>query len=673
MLSHWNDSDAARCANPLELRVYTSRLLGREPSLVLQGGGNTSVKASAPNLFGEPEQLLYIKGSGWDLKTIEPAGFAPVRLDALQRMAELPALSDAEMVRAQRSAMTDPSAPTPSVEAILHAIIPFPFVDHTHADAVVAISNTPDGERRIREVYGDGVLVVPYVMPGFVLARRVRELTRDLDWKRFEGIVLLNHGIFSFGASARESYERMITLVTKAEEYLVAHGARTAGDADYAEGADCAEKAAQLDVELLGELAALRRAVGNAGGKALVARLERSAAAVSFSKRPDVAEIAGRGPLTPDHVIRTKPLPMVIWEEGGGRWEEEIAGYASRYRDYFARHATAELSCLDPAPRWVIWKGRGFVTFGASAKDAAVVADIARHTSRAIEWAEPLGGWQALPEREQFAVEYWELEQAKLKQQGGTRPPLAGRVALVTGAASGIGRACAEALHAQGAAVLGTDINPAIEQLFQKDGLAGFVADATDRAAVERSVRECVARFGGIDILVSNAGFFSPSQRIGEIDPTIWEQSLALNLTSHLSLLQSAVPYLRLGFEPCVVIIGSKNVPAPGPGAAAYSAAKAGLTQFGRVAALELGKEGIRVNTLHPHLVIDTAVWTPEVLADRAKNYGMTGEQYIRNNLLGVEITTADVANAVVALAGSTFSKTTGAQIPIDGGSDRVV
>ncbi len=320
----------------------------------------------------------------------------------------------------------------------------------------------------------------------------------------------------------------------------------------------------------------------------------------------------------------------------------------------------------------MIWPGRGFVTFGDSAKDAAVVADIARHTGRAIAAAEQLGGWQALPERDQFDVEYWELEQAKLKQ-GGARPPLSGRVALVTGAASGIGRAAAEALHAQGAAVLGTDINPAIERQWQQPGLAGLVADATDRAAVAHCLQECVARFGGIDILVSNAGIFSPSQRIGEIDPKHWEASLALNLTSHLSLLQSAVPYLRLGFEPCVVIIGSKNVPAPGPGAAAYSAAKAGLAQLARIAALELGKDGIRVNTLHPHLVVDTAVWTPEVLADRARNYGMTDEQYVRNNLLGVEITTRDVANAVVALAGPIFAKTTGAQIPIDGGSDRVV
>ena len=665
MLSRWNDAEAARHAGPLELRVYTSRLLGQEAALVLQGGGNTSVKSRAANLFGESEELLYIKGSGWDLKSIEAAGFAPVKLEALRRMAELPALSDAEMVRAQRSAMTNPAAPTPSVEAILHAIIPFTYVDHTHADAVVTISNTPDGERRVREVYGPNVLLVPYVMPGFILAKRVRELTRDLDWKQLEGIVLLNHGIFSFGDSARQSYERMIALVTRAEEYLTGQGASGVSSTD---DQDCT--ADDVDGSVWLELATLRRAVARAAGRAMVARRERSRGAVAFSARPDVAKLAGRGPLTPDHVIRTKPLPLVGAK--GTDWETAVSDYSARYQEYFRRHERPELSCLDPAPRWVIWPGHGFVTFGASTKDAAVVADIARHTSRAIESAEQLGGWQALPERDQFDVEYWELEQAKLKQ-GGAPPPLSGKVALVTGAASGIGRAAAEALHAQGAAVLGTDINPAVEKQWQKDGLAGLVADATDRAAVEHSVTECVARYGGIDILVSNAGIFSPSQRIGAIDAKQWDASLALNLTSHLSLLQSAVPYLRLGFEPCVVIIGSKNVPAPGPGAAAYSAAKAGLTQLARIAALELGKDGIRVNTLHPHLVVDTAVWTPEVLADRAKNYGMTDEQYIRNNLLGVEITTRDVANAVVALAGPWFAKTTGAQIPIDGGSDRVV
>ncbi|MGH7593200.1 MAG: SDR family oxidoreductase, partial [Gemmatimonadales bacterium] len=329
-------------------------------------------------------------------------------------------------------------------------------------------------------------------------------------------------------------------------------------------------------------------------------------------------------------------------------------------------------TCLDPAPRWIVWRNQGVVTLGDSDREAAVTADLARHTARAIQWAEHLGGWRTLTEENLFAIEYWELEQAKLRRSGST-PPLTGKIALVTGAASGIGRAVVDALHAQGAAVAAIDINRAVEQLFRDDGLHGVTADVTNAAAMQHAVAECVSRFGGLDILVSSAGVFSPSQSVEELHPEVWEQSLAVNLSSHLGALQCTIPFLREGFDPCVVIMGSKNVPAPGPGAAAYSVAKAGLTQLARIAALELGRDGIRVNTLHPHLVFDTALWTPQVLAARAGQYGMTVDAYTRNNLLGVEITTRDVANAVLALVGPAFAKTTGAQLPIDGGSDRVI
>ncbi len=659
MQSRWNAADAARCTTPLDLRVYTSRLLGADPALVLHGGGNTSVKASVQNLFGDLEEILYIKGSGWDLATVAAAGFAPVRLDVLRRMADLPSLTDTDMVRVQRAAMIDPNAPTPSVEAILHAIIPFTFVDHTHADAVVTVSNTPGGARRIHEIYGDTVLVVPYVMPGFVLARAVRELTRATDWEQLDGIVLLNHGIFTFGPDAKSSYERMIALVTRAERHLEQHASPVASGT--------APRAASLERAELLSLAQLRHAVGWAKGGPVVALLDRSPEAVAFSSRADVAAIATRGPLTPDHVIRTKPVPLVA----GGNWTDAVAGYATRYREYYTRHATPGLACLDPAPRWVVWQGNGSVSVASSAREAAIITDLARHTARAIEYAERLGGWRALPEADLFAVEYWELEQEKLRQ-GGASPVLSGKVALVTGAASGIGRAVAESLYGQGAAVVATDISAGVVQL-AKDGMWGLVTDARDHDAVHRSVAECVSRFGGLDIVVSNAGVFPPSQRIESMDQGSWDDSLSLNLSSHLVLLRSAVPFLRLGFDPCVVIIGSKNVPAPGPGAAAYSVAKAGLAQLARVAALELGRDGIRVNTVHPHLVFDTGLWTPEVLAARAAQYGMTVEEYCRNNVLRVEISTRDVASAVLALAGPTFAKTTGAQIPIDGGSDRVI
>ncbi len=661
MKSLWNEADARACqGDPLLLRVYSSRLLGQDPALVLHGGGNTSVKSETTDLFGTREPVLWVKGSGWDLATIEAAGFAPVRMPVLTRMAELERLGDADMVRAQRSAMTDPSAPTPSVEAVLHAIIPFTYVDHTHADAVVTVSNTPDGAARIQEIYGGSVLVVPYVMPGFVLARAVFELTRNIDWAALDGIILLNHGVFTWGADARTSYERMIRLVTMAEGYLdrettaerVAPKPRKPPVAD------------GTDVEIT--LACIRRDASRLKGAALLASLDQGEEALLFSCVPGIGGVA-RGPLTPDHVIRTKPLPLVL--EGDS--EAAVARYGSDYGKYFQRHAGPGLAQLDPAPRWGIWPGHGTLAIGTSWKEVSIVADIVRHTRNAILAAESLGGWRPLPEDQLFEVEYWELEQAKLRK-GGAAPPMAGKVAVVTGAASGIGRAAAEMLLEQGAAVAGLDINPAVETI-ARSGFAGVVADVTDRRQVEVAIRKAVRRFGGIDYLVTNAGLFTPTAMLADLDEATWSQSLDLNLTSHLALLRSTIPFLRLGVDPAIVVVGSKNVPAPGPGAGAYSIAKAGLTQMARVAALELATDGIRVNVIHPHAVFDTAAWTPEVLEARARSYGVSIDEYKSKNLLGVEVTSRDVAAMILAMLGPAFARTTGAQVPIDGGNDRVI
>ncbi|MCF7822264.1 MAG: bifunctional aldolase/short-chain dehydrogenase [Mariprofundaceae bacterium] len=655
MKSLWNDEEAEKCGDdPLQLRVYTSRLLGREPSLVLHGGGNTSVKATAKDIFGDEIETLYVKGSGWDLATIEAAGFAPVRLDVLRRMAELEALSDSEMVAAQRVAMLDPAAPNPSVEAILHAIIPFKYVDHTHTDAVVTITNTPNGEQRIRDLYGERVLVIPYVMPGFILAKTIHELTSDLDWSACDGIVLLNHGLFTFSDSARESYESMIRLVSEAEACLETDALLNEPDE-------------QADEDLLA-LARMRAAVSDIRGEAVIARLDSGSRAVAFSKRGDVAKIATRGTLTPDHVIRTKAAPVVVENDVTAAVER----YAAEYRSYFERNSNDSLTSLDPAPRWAVWPGFGCVSFDRSVKAADIVSDIKDHTLPAILQAELLGGWRVLPEKEMFEIEYWELEQTKLKK-GAAAPEHQGKVALVTGAASGIGRVCAEVLHAHGAAVVALDINPEISTLFDRPDLMGIVCDVTDDAALKSAVDEAVRRFGGLDIVVSNAGIFPVSESIAELKEETWDRSLSVNLTSHQRLLHHAAPYLTLGVDPAVVIIASKNVPAPGPGAAAYSVAKAGLTQLGRVAALEFAGSGVRVNMLHPDAVFDTAIWTDEVLKKRAENYGITVEQYRTKNLLGVEVSSRDVANLVSAMAGPLFAKTTGAQLPVDGGNERVI
>ena len=660
MHSRWNDAEAARFSgDPLALRVYTSRLLGSDPSLVLHGGGNTSVKATALDIFGDKEEVLYVKGSGWDLATIEAPGFAPVRLNALRRMATLEALSDSAMATAQRAALTDPYAPNPSVEAILHAIIPFRFVDHSHADAVVALTNTPHGEALVRDLYGPQMLIVPYVMPGFILARKIYEMTLDTDWGALSGMILLNHGVFTFADDARESYERHIDVVTAAEMYIEKR-------------VDRKEKREEGHSGLpapLQELAQLRRAVSKARGQATLASLDSSAPVREFSELPDAPELATRGLLTPDHVIRTKRVPLVVSGEGA---EKDAADYSSAYCDYFTRHTDGSLAQLDAAPRWALWPGQGSVAFGATPKEIGVIEDIKRHTLRAIGWSEALGGWHPLGEEDIFAIEYWELEQAKLKSAG-KPPPFQGKVALVTGGASGIGRACVEAFTGLGAVVAALDINPAVSDLFDPQNVLGICCDIADDQALGRAVEKLVRHWGGLDIVVCNAGIFPASQSLAEMDSDHWDRSIRVNLTSQQRLLQACSSFLKLGCDPAVVIIGSKNAPAPGPGAGAYSVAKAGLTQLARVAALEWAEAGIRVNVLHPNAVFDTALWSEQLLQDRAASYGISVEDYKAKNLLGVEITSADVAAMACAVAGPLFSKTTGAQIPIDGGNDRVI
>jgi len=655
MKSLWRDDEAATCSDTLSLRVYTSRLLGREPSLVLHGGGNTSVKAPVRDVFGDDIETLYVKGSGWDLATIEEAGFAPVRRDALRRMAELETLSDTDMVRAQRMAMLDPSAPNPSVEAILHALIPFTYVDHTHADAVVTITNTPEGELRIRELYGDRVLVIPYVMPGFILAKTIHKLTRDVDWGQLEGMVLLHHGVFTFANDARESYENMIRLVSKAETYLETNASVQTASSNTAK-------------EDLIALARLRRAVCKAKGTAMVARLDAGDAAISFSLDAGASEAVQRGTLTPDHVIRTKPAPMIV----GNDIEADVGAFAEAYHEYFERHAGQSLTCLDAAPRWAVWPGYGCVSFGRSVKEAGIVVDIAAHTRPAVRCAEAMGGWTPVDERDLFDIEYWELEQAKLKKGSGALLHQC-RVALVTGAASGIGKVCVEILREQGAAVVALDINPEILEIFSGPDVVGIVCDVTDDKELKKCVDEAVRHFGGLDMVISNAGIFPSSSPIAEMNTSTWDKSMAVNLTSHQRLLAFCQPYLALGIEPAVVIIASKNVPAPGPGAAAYSVAKAGLTQLGRVAALEMAEQGIRVNMLHPNAVFDTAIWTDEVLASRAAHYGLSVTEYKTNNLLKTEVTSRHVAELASAMAGPLFACTTGAQLPVDGGNERVI
>ena len=655
MQNLWEDSQPDH-QDPLGSCVYGSRLIGADPDLVLHGGGNTSVKAPYPDITGRSIEALYVKGSGWDLATIEAPGFAPLRLARLLELLRLDTLPDADMMRELSAARLDPSAPQPSVEALLHAFLPHSAVQHSHADVIVTLTNLADGEDRVRELFGDTVIVVPYVMPGFKLARVAASLWEQHARDDTVGMVLLNHGLFTFAETTRSAYDHHVELITLAEQWLDEHAPPALlGD----------ESLPPAEATTIAEL---RQQVSQAAGRPMILSRHSDPASARFVRRDDVASLATRGPLTPDHVIRTKRFPMV------GR---DVAGYAVAYRRYFADHADRSedtLTMLDPAPRVVLDERLGMLTAGETAKASSIAADIYRHTMPVLSRSEDhLGGYVALGAGDLFDVEYWDLEQAKLRRAG-PPPELAGAVAVVTGAASGIGRACASELLRRGCAVAGVDLDPSIEECFDGPAWLGIAADVTDLDSQHSAVDQAVERFGGVDIVVVSAGVFGASAPISELDAANWRSVQAVNVDAVASLFEAVHELLaRSPIGGRVAVIGSKNVAAPGPGASAYSVSKAALTQLARVAALEWAADGIRVNTVHPDAVFDTGLWTDDLLAERAAKYGMTVDEYKTRNLLGAEVTSAGVARIVAELCSDSFSATTGAQIPVDGGSERVI
>jgi rhamnose utilization protein RhaD (predicted bifunctional aldolase and dehydrogenase)/NAD(P)-dependent dehydrogenase (short-subunit alcohol dehydrogenase family) len=631
-------------------------LIGADPSLVLHGGGNSSVKAPFADITGSSVDAIYVKGSGWDMATIEAPGLTPLRLDRVRELGALHELSDVDMMRELDGARLDPGAPSPSVETLLHAFLPHTAVQHSHADVIVTLTNVDDGESVVRDLYGSDVVVVPYVMPGFDLARAVRDTWSAEAGEQTVGMVLLNHGLFTFGDDSAEAYRRHVQLISKAESWLDAHAPATS---------DGGPAAAPVMVK---DLAALRRRISVAAGRPMIVQRHTDPSVQRFVHRPDLRSLATRGPLTPDHVIRTKRVPLV---------GTDVEDYVTTYRRYVDDHrdrARTQLVDLDPAPRVVLDPSLGMLTAGPTLKDAQIAADIYHHTIPVLERAEDhLGGYRALPASDLFDMEYWALEQAKLRRAG--RPAeLAGRVAIVTGAASGIGRACAAALLERGACVTGLDLSTDVATTFTTAAWLGLTVDVTNEPAQQDAIDATVERFGGVDIAVVAAGVFPSSTAIASLHEAEWRTVMAVNVDAVATLFASLHPLLALSpVGGRVAVIGSKNVPAPGRGAAAYSASKAALTQLSRIAALEWAPAGIRVNLVHPDAVFDTGLWTDQLVAERAERYGLTVEEYKRRNLLGAEVRSADVGAVVAALCGDTFRVTTGAQIPIDGGNERVV
>ncbi len=676
MESKYKDDEAARTVaelgvgETLGLRTYTARLLGRVPELVVHGGGNTSAKDTARDRLGREIDVLYIKGSGWDLGTIAPAGHPAVRLEPLRALRTLEKLSDEEMVAELRSALIDPSAPTPSVETLLHAFLPAKFIDHTHADAVLALADQKDGERICREVFGAGLVWVPYVMPGFLLAPRVASAFEAA--KAPSVIVLEKHGVFTFGATAKESYENMIRAVTLAER-AIADKRRTV----MTQGAPLVRG---LESRLLPRIrGVLARAGNDPVERGPIVHVRATDFVHEFLGRRHARELSQIGPSTPDHVLRTKPVALFIdapeysdMEALGRRIEAEVQEYGRAYDAYFEEMCAkkkVKKQKLDSLPRVILLPGFGMVTMGKTLTDATVVADVYEHSMSVMMDADDIGSYEPVSRADLFDVEYWSLEQAKLKPA--PRAALASAVALVTGAASGIGRAVATTFAELGAHVTIVDRDEAgldeVRKSLPANRVAAIRADVTIEGEVRAAVAHACRTFGGLDVIVSNAGDAPQGRLDTQGGAEALRASLEVNLLSHNHLARAASEVMiAQGRGGCLLFNVSKASFNPGPNFGPYAVAKTALLALVRQYAIDLGHRGIRSNAVNADR-IRTKLFAGGVVEQRARARGVSVDEYFKDNLLSREVTAEDVAQAFAHLAQA--RATTGCVVTVDGGN----
>jgi rhamnose utilization protein RhaD (predicted bifunctional aldolase and dehydrogenase)/NAD(P)-dependent dehydrogenase (short-subunit alcohol dehydrogenase family) len=675
MKNLWSDAAAASMvahyakagvSADVALRVYTSRLLGGDPLLVMHGGGNTSVKTTTSDFLGDSDEFLCVKGSGWDLGDIEPAGLPAVRLAPLRRLRDRDALSDEDMVNFQRANLLDPTSPNPSVETLLHAFLPHKFIDHTHSTAVLALTDQPDGEGICASVFGARMGAVPYIMPGFALAKKAAEVYEQDPL--VEGLILQKHGIFTFGDTAEESYNRMIEMVSLAEARL--QQGRKKNFVAAALPGEIASLAAVAPI--------LRGACAMASGddyKRMVLDFRTSDAIRIYVDGADLARYSQIGVVTPDHNIRTKNFPLLIPAPEAGALaafkiavDAAVERYIADYHDYFARN-NARLggvkTMLDPMPRVALAPGLGLFGIGKSAGEAAVAADLAENTVATITDAEAIGTFQCIPETDMFDIEYWSLEQAKLGK--GAEKPMARQVAVVTGGGGGIGAAIAAAFARDGAEVAVLDLDlAAAEKAAAGIGAIAVQCDVTDMQSVKAAFEAIVARFGGVDVVASNAGA-AWQGRIGDVDDAILRKSFELNFFGHQNVAQAAVAVMRAqGTGGALLFNTSKQAVNPGRDFGPYGLPKAATLFLMRQYALDHGGDGIRANAVNADR-IRSGLLDDDMIAARAKARGVDEADYMAGNLLGREVTAADVADAFLFLAKA--KKTTAAVVTVDGGN----
>jgi len=676
---------AGRASELLALRTYTARLVGADSALVLHGGGNTSVKATATTLLGEAIEVLHVKGSGWDLATIEPEGHPAVRLEPLRALRRLEGMTDEAMVNELRINLLDASAPNPSVETLLHALLPARFVDHTHADAILALCDQPDGRRIFASIFGPGLVWVPYVMPGFALAKRCAEAFERVAAEAEPAVMVLEkHGLFTWGESARQSYERTIDAVTRAEHYAGEHrrpiSVSPGASERRARASEGRGRASEVLPRLRGVFAKLS---GHLPERGPIVRTRSTRALLDFASRADAATLVAKGCMTPDHVLRTKPTALLVAEPDyadgprlASQLESAVTEYARAYDAYFDEMVQTKgvtKKKLDPWPRIVLLPGFGACAVAGTAVEADIALDIYEHTVDVMRTATDVGTYEPCSRPDLFDVEYWSLEQAKLKAKAPLA--LAGCVALVTGAASGIGYATAVRLLAAGAHVAMVDrdsdaLARTVGQplrAFGSERVLRITADVRDAATVQAAFARTASAWGGVDVVVSSAGSATEGRLETPQGDAALRESLDTNLLSHVTVARVAIEMMTAqGRGGCLCFNASKSAFNQGPGFGPYAVAKSALVALMRQYAIDLGTQGIRSNAVNADR-IRTQLFAGGVLESRAAARGLTVEQYFRANLLAREVTAEDVADAFVYLA--TARATTGCVITVDGGN----